>query len=156
MLVLMCIAPGCNQGQGVPFKTPHMPAGDALKLLKMHRARRHPPAPELAKEQALRVNTNTAEHHPPPASSLYTTMTDSVKLPAVPSIAAEDTHGLFTKSMPEGIRIKSSAEAATKPETRYSSAKPAANHKIPAQLELPKSATKAAKKARQRAAKYGP
>jgi hypothetical protein len=36
-----------------------MPSGDAMILLKMYRARRHPPAPELAKEQALRVNTNT-------------------------------------------------------------------------------------------------
>ena len=60
MRVLTCTAPGCDQGQGDPFKTPHMPSGDALKLLMIHRARMHPPAPELAKEQALRVNTNTA------------------------------------------------------------------------------------------------
>ena len=55
-------------------------------------------------------------HHPaaPPASPSYTPLTDSVKLPAVPSIAAEDTHVLFTKSMPEGVRIKSSTEAAIK------------------------------------------
>ena len=71
-----------------------------------------------------------------------------MKLPAVPSIAAEDTHVLFTKSMPEGVRIKSSTEAAIKPVTRDSSAKPAAGHEIPAQhglpaqYELPRSATK--------------
>ena len=83
-------------------------------------------------------------HHPaaPPASPSYTPLTDSVKLPAVPSIAGEDTFRLFTKSMTEGIRIKSSAEAAIKPETRDSSAKHAAGHVIPAQYELPKSATR--------------
>ena len=119
-----------------------------------------------------------------PTSPSCTPLTDSVKLPAVPSIAAEDPYGLFTKSLPEGIRIKSSTEAAIKPETRCSSAKHAAGHEtlctnsqvgntiyeVPSQPELTKSASKvdnpvtsdvtrqankAAKKARQRAAKYG-
>ena len=75
-------------------------------------------------------------------------MSDSVKLPAVPSIATEDTHGLFTKSMTEETGTKSSAEAAIKPETRDRSTKPAAGHEILAVHELPKSATKAAKPAR--------
>jgi hypothetical protein len=129
--------------------------------------------PELESELAMwlwEMHVAAHHHHHPPAaplvSSSYTTLIDSVKLPAVPSIVAEDT-----KSMAEGIRIKSSAEAAIKPETRCSSTKPAAGHEIPAQLQLPKSATKvdkpvtsdmarrankAAKKAGQRAAKYGP
>jgi hypothetical protein len=80
-----------------------------------------------------------------PTATSCTPLIYSVKLPAVPSIAAEDTHGLFRKSMPEGIRIKSSTGAAIKPATRDSSAKPAAGHEIPAQHELPKSATKADK-----------
>ena len=37
-----------------------MPSADARTLLNMHRARRHPPDPELAKEEALRVNTTMA------------------------------------------------------------------------------------------------
>jgi hypothetical protein len=40
-----------------------MPSADARMMLDMHmawHARRHPPDPELAKEQALRVNTKTA------------------------------------------------------------------------------------------------
>ena len=45
-------------------------------------------------------------------------LTDSMEVPAVPSIAAEDTFGLFTKSMAEGSRIKSSVEASIMPVTR--------------------------------------
>jgi hypothetical protein len=150
-LVLMCTAPGCDQGQGIPYKTPHMPSGDAQTLLRIHRARRHPPAPELAKEQALQVNTNMdtmvrlyklectfptcyrgdgahyktlklasglalallqehrAERHPPAASpnaqppaNAYTTVTDSLELPFVPSTIDEDSYGLLsTKPLPE-------------------------------------------------------
>jgi hypothetical protein len=176
MLVLTCTAPGCDQGQGYPFKTPNTPDADARMLLNMHlawHARRHPPDPELAKEQALRVNTKKAtkmkmepelectalctrcEHETPQLVSelpmwllelhwasphTCTPPADSVQLPSVPSITARDTHGLLTKSLHEGIRIKSSAEAAIKPETRYSS--PAAGHEFPAEHEPPKSATK--------------
>ena len=53
MLVLTCTAPGCDQGQGYPYKTPHMPSADARTLLNMHIARRHPPDPELAKDSLL-------------------------------------------------------------------------------------------------------
>ena len=63
MLVLTCTVPGCDQGQGYPYKTPNMPDADAKMMLNMHvawHARRNPPDPELAKEQALRVNTKTA------------------------------------------------------------------------------------------------
>jgi hypothetical protein len=90
----------------------------------------------------------------------------------------------LTKSPPEGIRIKSSAEAAINPETRCSSMELAAGHatlctnsqvgntiEVHDQPELPKSASKedkpvtsnvtrrannASKKARQRATMYGP
>ncbi len=175
MLVLTCTVPGCDQGQGYPYKTPHMPSADASTLLNMYRARRHPPDPELAKEQALRVNAKKATkmqtepelertalctrclyeapelvlelpmwllelHWASPHSC--TPPPDNVQLPSVPSITARDTHGLLTKSLHEGIRIKSSAEAAIKTETRYSSARPAAAPEIPAQHEPPKSATK--------------
>ena len=67
-------------------------------------------------------------------------LTDSMEVPAVPSIAAEDTFGLFTKSMAEGSRIKSSVEAPIKPVTS----------------DVTRSANKAAKKARQRDTKYRP
>ncbi len=63
MQVLTCTAPGCDQGQGYPYKTPNMPDADAKMMLNMHvawHARRNPPDPELAKEKALRVNTKTA------------------------------------------------------------------------------------------------
>ena len=43
-LMLTCSAPGCDVGEGVPFKTPDMPSSDALEVLKMHRADCHPPA----------------------------------------------------------------------------------------------------------------
>ena len=70
-----------------------------------------------------------------------TTLTDSVQLPAVPSTTAEDPYGLLlTKSLPEEIGIKSSAEAATKPATS----------------DVTRRANRAAKKAKQRDAKYGP
>jgi hypothetical protein len=70
----------------------------------------------------------------------YTTLTNSVKLPAVPSTTAKDPYGLlFTKSVPEEIVIKSSAEAPIKPATS----------------DVTRCAIKATKKARQRAAKYG-
>jgi hypothetical protein len=43
-LVLTCSAPGCDVGDGAPFKTPKMVSSDALVLLQMHRADCHPPA----------------------------------------------------------------------------------------------------------------
>ena len=43
-LMLICSAPGCDVGLGVPFKTPDMPSSEALEVLKMHRADCHPPA----------------------------------------------------------------------------------------------------------------
>ena len=117
--------PWLRPGPGVPFKTPHMPSGDALRLLKMHIAKMHPPAA-------------------PPTATSCTLLTDSVKLSAVPSISAEDTHGLFSKSMPEGGRIKSSAEAAIKPATTTAVRSPQLAMRSP-QYELPKSPTKADK-----------
>ena len=60
-----------------------------------------------------------------------------MKLPVVLSTTAKDNYGLlFTKSLPEEIGIKSSAEASITPVTS--------------------DVTRRAKKARQRAAKYGP
>jgi hypothetical protein len=41
-LVLMYSAPGCDVGLGVPFKTPYIPSGDDLEVLKMHREDCHP------------------------------------------------------------------------------------------------------------------
>ena len=148
------------------YVTPKLVVGLAVEIMMKHKTDSHPPAA-------------------PPASPSYTTLTDSVKPPAVPSIAAKDTYGLLTKSLPEENRIKSSAEATCKPETRCSSAKPAAVqeaictnsqvgfkiNEVTALPELAKYATeadmlvasdnadrqakKAAKKARQKAAKYG-
>jgi hypothetical protein len=43
-LILTCSAPGCDVGEGAPFKTPKMASSDALEVLKMHRADCHPPA----------------------------------------------------------------------------------------------------------------
>jgi hypothetical protein len=64
-----------------------------------------------------------------------------MKLPAVPSTTAEDSYGLLcTKSLPEEIWIKSSVEGPIKPVTS----------------DVTRRANKAVKKARQRAAKYGP
>ena len=56
-LMLMCSAQGCDAGLGVPFKTPDMPSSDALEVLKMHRADRHPPAeaPAVQEGQAWEV-----------------------------------------------------------------------------------------------------
>jgi hypothetical protein len=100
------------------------------------------------------------------------TRNSSAKPAAGNEIPAEHELPSYTPSVSAWYdRIKSSVEAAIKPETRNSSAKPAASREIPAEHELPKSATKAdkpatsdvarrtikaAKKARQRAAKYGP
>ena len=89
------------------YVTPKLAVDLAVEMMMKHKTDSHPPAA-------------------PPASPSYTTLTDSVKPPAVPSIAAKDTYGLLTKSLPEENRIKSSAEATCKPETRCSSAKPAA------------------------------
>ena len=47
-LVLACSAPGCDVGLGVPFKTPEMPSGDDIEVLKMHREDCHPPAEAAA------------------------------------------------------------------------------------------------------------
>ena len=43
-LVLTCSAPDCDMGLRVPIKTPNMPSGDALEVLKMHREDCHPTA----------------------------------------------------------------------------------------------------------------
>jgi hypothetical protein len=43
-LVLTCSAPDCDMGLRVPIKTPDMPSGDALEVLKMHREDCHPTA----------------------------------------------------------------------------------------------------------------
>jgi hypothetical protein len=112
-----------------PYKTPELESELAMWLWEMHVAEHHHLHPPAA----------------PLASPSYTPLTDSVQLPRVPSITARDTHGLLTKSLHEGIRIKSSAEAAIKPETSDSSAKPAAGLEIPAEHELHKSATRADK-----------
>jgi hypothetical protein len=53
-LVLTCSAPGCDVGEGAPFKTHKMATSDALVLLKMHRDDCHPPAAAQA-EQAREV-----------------------------------------------------------------------------------------------------
>ena len=37
-LVLTCSDPGCNQGEGDPFKTPEMASGNAVVVLQMHTA----------------------------------------------------------------------------------------------------------------------
>ena len=163
---LKCSALYCDRGdRGARYKTPKLEVGQAFVLLMNHVDTVHPlPAP--------------------PTSSSYQTLTDSVKLPAVPSIAAMDTYGLLTRSLPGEVKTKSSAEPASKSETRCSDGKHAADHeaictnsqvgnkfdKITALPELIKSAAevdqlatsdvdrqakKAAKKARQRAAKYG-
>ena len=97
MLVLTCMAPGCDQGQGYPYKTPHA----------------------LCRRQDIAPTSHGKKASPRPA---------------------EGSHGLFTMSLPEEIGIKSSAEAATKPATS----------------DVTRHAIRAAKKARQRAAKYGP
>ena len=96
-----------------------MPSGDTVQVLKMHRAERHPPAA-------------------PPTAPSCTPLTDSMKLPAVPSTTAEDSYGVFTKSMPEEIRIKSSVEASIKLETRCSS-----KEDKPANSEVTRQANKA-------------
>ena len=58
----------------------------AMWLWELHSAHRHHDHPPAA----------------PPASPSYKIMTNSVKLPAVPSTTAEDSYGLpFTKSLPE-------------------------------------------------------
>ena len=82
---LQCSAPSCDRGDGARYKTPKVEADMAFILLKKHMEERHPPAA-------------------PPTSPSCTPLTDSVKLPAVPSIAAEDHYGLLTKSLP--VRIK--------------------------------------------------
>ena len=96
---LKCSALYCDRGdRGARYKTPKLEVGQAFVLLMNHVDTVHPlPAP--------------------PTSSSYQTLTDSVKLPAVPSIAAMDTYGLLTKSLPGEVRIKSSAEAASKSAT---------------------------------------
>ena len=89
-LELRCIA-DCTDGTALTALTPELESELAMWLWEMHVAAHH-------------------HHHPPaapPAPPSYTPRTDSVKLLAVPSIAAEDTFGLFTKSMAKGIRIKS-------------------------------------------------
>jgi hypothetical protein len=97
-----------------PYKFPQLESGLAVRRLELHWA----------------------------SSPSCTSLTDSVQLPSAPSITARDPYGLLTKSLAEWIRINSSAEAAIKPETKDSSAKPAAGHEIHAQHELPKLATK--------------
>jgi hypothetical protein len=47
-LILTCTAPGHNAREEAPFKTPKMASSDALEVLKMHRADRHPPAESQA------------------------------------------------------------------------------------------------------------
>jgi hypothetical protein len=78
---LQCTAPSCDRGDGASYKTTKLEAALAVILLKKHRAEWHPPAA-------------------PPNAPSCTPLTDSVNLPAVPSTAAEDSYGLFTKSPP--------------------------------------------------------
>ena len=88
---LRCPVPYCDRGHlGAHYKTPKLEEGQAFALLMKHTTV-HPLAA------------------PPTSSSSYKTLTDSVKLPAVPSIAAMNTYGLLTKYLPEEVRIKSSA-----------------------------------------------
>jgi hypothetical protein len=118
-----------------PYKSPELRPELAMWLWEMHMGAQHHHQPPAA----------------PPASTSHTTLTDSVKLPAVPSTTADDSYGLFTKSLPEEIRSKSSTKAATKPETRCSS-----GEDKPVTSDVTRWANNVAKKARQRAAKYGP
>jgi hypothetical protein len=67
-LVLTCSAPGCDVGEGAPFKTPKMASSDALVLLKMHRDDCHPPAAAQA-GQAREVRPQ-AEHVKRPTLTL--------------------------------------------------------------------------------------
>jgi hypothetical protein len=94
-------------------------------------------------------------------SPSYTTLTDSLKLPALPRTTAEDPYGLFTKYLSEEIRIKSSAETPIKLAT--SGVIPSqpeftkGNSDVtPSKPEITKDNIKVAKKAMQRAGKYGP
>ena len=64
-LILTCSAPGCDTGEGVPYKTPKMASSDSMALLKMHREDFHPPAAAQAgparevRPQAERVKRPT-------------------------------------------------------------------------------------------------
>ena len=65
------LGPWLRRGPGSPFQDPDMPSSDALEVLKMHRADRHPPAEAQAVHggQAREVCPQ-AEHVKRPTLSL--------------------------------------------------------------------------------------
>jgi hypothetical protein len=85
---LECTFPTCGRGDGAHYKTPKLASGLALALLQKHRAENHPPAS-------------------PPTTPSYTPLTDSVKLPAVPSTTAD--HAREAGHLHEGPRRQQTA-----------------------------------------------